>query len=330
MRNLVTGGSGFLGSHLVETLVARGENVRALVRPTSNKALLETLGVELAYGNLNDIQSLRAAMRGIERVFHSAAFATDWGSWETFRCANVTGVSNLLETALEAGVSKFIHVSTTDVYGHPDYPADEDAPFRLRGWPYGDTKIESERLVWKYHCQHGLPTTIVRPVSIYGPRSPTLVLEIVELLQNGKMVNIGKSNKPAGLTYVTNVVDVLLLAADKENSVGQAYNACDGSDITWRQYVDRLAEIVGVSSPRIVIPYRLAYLTGWVMEKIYGILRIKTRPLLTRMAVELFGTNQGFSIDKARRELGYEPKVDFDEGMRRVDVWLHQIGSIEP
>ncbi|MCK4787404.1 MAG: NAD-dependent epimerase/dehydratase family protein, partial [Desulfobacteraceae bacterium] len=104
MRNLVTGGSGFLGSHLVETLVARGENVRALVRPTSNKALLETLGVELAYGNLNDIQSLRAAMRGIERVFHSAAFATDWGSWETFRCANVTGVSNLLETALEAGV----------------------------------------------------------------------------------------------------------------------------------------------------------------------------------------------------------------------------------
>ena len=328
MRNLVTGGTGFLGSHLVEALLARGENVRALIRPTSNKTFLESLGVELACGDLKDIQSLKRAMQGIERVFHSAAFAADWGSWEIFRCANVTGTSNLLQAALEADISKFIHVSTTDVYGHPDYPADEDAPFRLRRWPYGDTKIESERLVWMYYEQHGLPVTIVRPVSIYGPRSPSLVLEIVELLKRGKMVNIGKSDKPAGLTYVTNVVDVILLAAENENSIGQAYNACDGSDITWRQYVNRLAEIVGVTSPRIVIPYRLAYLAGWALEKIYGILRIKTRPLLTRMAVELFGTNQGFSIEKARRELGYEPNVDFDEGMRRVDAWLHQTGSI--
>ena len=330
MRNLVTGGSGFLGSHLVETLVARGENVRALVRPTSKKAHLKSLGVELAYGDLNDIQSLREAMQDIERVYHCAALATDWGTWEMFRCANVTGVSNLLEAALEADISKFIHVSSSDVYGHPDCSADEDAPYRLRAWPYGDTKIEAEHRVWMYYRQHGLPTTVVRPVSIYGPRSPTLVLEIVELLKSGRMIHIGKSDKPAGLTYVTNVVDVLLLAADNEKSVGQAYNACDGSDITWRQYVDRLAEIVGVSSPRVVIPYRLAYLTGWVMEKTYGAVRIKTRPLLTRMAVELFGTNQGFSIDKARRELGYEPKVDFDEGMRRVEVWLRQIGSICP
>lgn len=330
MRNLVTGSSGFLGSHLVETLVARGENVRALVRPNSKKAQLKSLGVELAYGDLNDIQSLREAMQDIERVYHCAALATDWGTWEMFRCANVTGVSNLLEASLEADISKFIHVSSTDVYGHPDYSADEDAPYRMRGWPYGDTKIESERRVWMYYSQHGLPATIVRPVSIYGPRSPTLVLEIVELLKSGRMVHIGKSDKPAGLTYVTNVVDVLLLAADNENSVGQAYNACDGSNITWRQYVDRLAEIVGVSSPRVVIPYRLAYRTGWAMEKIYSTMRIKTRPLLTRMAVELFGTNQGFSIDKARRELGYEPKVDFEEGMRRVEVWLNQISSIYP
>ena len=95
MRNLVTGGTGFLGSHLVEALLARGENVRALVRPTSNKIFLENLGVELACGDLNDIQSLKAAMQGIERVFHSAAFATDWGSWQTFHCANVIGVNNL-------------------------------------------------------------------------------------------------------------------------------------------------------------------------------------------------------------------------------------------
>ena len=183
-------------------------------------------------------------------------------------------------------------------------------------------------MVWAYYRQHDLPITVVRPVTIYGPRSTTFVLEIVELLKNGSMVHIGKGRRPAGLAYVTNVVDVLLRAADSESSVGQAYNASDGSDITWRQYVNRLAEIVGVSSPRVVIPYWLAYLAGWTMEKAYGALRIEARPLLTRMAVELFGTHQGFSINKARRELGYEPKVGFEEGMRRVGVWLRQIGSV--
>ena len=328
LRDLVTGGSGFLGSYLVEALVAQGEEVRALVRPTSKIAHLESLGVELVYGDLNDVQSLRTATQGIERVYHCAALASDWGDWETFHAANVTGVRNLLEAALEAGVSKFIHVSTTDVYGHPDYPTDETAPYRLRDWQYGDTKIEGERLVWTYYHQHDLPITVVRPVNIYGPRSTMFVLEIVELLKSGSMLHIGKGRKPAGLAYVTNVVDVLLRAADSESSVGQAYNASDGSDVTWRHYVDRLAEIVGVSSPRVVIPYRLAYLAGWTMEKTYGALRIEARPLLTRMAVELFGTHQGFSINKARRELGYEPKVGFEEGMRRVEVWLRQIGSV--
>ncbi len=326
-RNLVTGGSGFLGSHLVEALVERGDEVRVLVRPTSNIAHLKSIGVELAYGHLDDVQSLRSATQGIERIYHCAAIAADWGAWETFHAANVTGVRNLLDAAMEVGVSKFIHVSTTDVYGCPDYPADETAPHRQRGWPYGDTKIEGERLVWNYYHQHDLPVTVVRPTNIYGPRSTTFVQEIVELLKSGSMVHIGKGLKPAGLAYVTNVVDVILRAAESKSSVGQAYNASDGSEVTWRQYVDQLAEIVGVSSPRVVIPYRLAYLAGWAMEKTYGALRIETRPLLTRMAAELFGTHQGFSINKACQELGFEPKVGFNEGMHRVEIWLHQTGS---
>lgn len=328
VRNLVTGGSGFLGSHLVEALVARGERVRALVRPTSQTAHLKGLDVELALGDLSDISSLAAAAQGVDRVYHCAALAADWGSWEAFRAANVTGVRHLLQAAVEAGVSKFVHVSTTDVYGHPDYPADESAPYRRRGWPYGDTKIEGEQLVWQYHRQHGLPVTVVRPVNIYGPRSMTYVLEVVELLKSGGMVHLGGASKPAGLAYVTNVVDVLLRAADSEASLGQAYNACDGSDVSWRQYVNRLAEIAGVPRPRLVIPPGLAFLAGWAMEKIYGALRISSRPLMTRMVVEVFRTNQNFPIDKARRELGFEPQVGFDEGMQRVATWLREAGHI--
>ena len=232
LKNLVTGGSGFLGSHLVEALVARGEKVRVLIRPTSKIDHLKNLKVELIHGDLNNIQSLRKAIQNIDRVYHCAALAADWGTWETFRSTNVTGVHNLLEVALEVGVSKFIHVSTTDVYGHPDYPADGTTPYRLRGWPYGDTKIEGEQLVWTYYHEHNLPITIVRPVNIYGPRSVTFVLDIVKLLKSGGMVNIGNGDKPAGLAYVTNVVDVILRAADSESSVEQAYNASDGSDVT--------------------------------------------------------------------------------------------------
>jgi nucleoside-diphosphate-sugar epimerase len=327
-KSLVTGGSGFLGSHLVEALVARGDEVRVLVRPTSKTAFLESLGVELAYGDLSDRQSLKAAVQGMERVYHCAALASDWGTWENFLAANVTGLRNLLDAALEAGVSKFIHISTTDVYGHPNYPADETTPFRLRGWQYGDTKIQGEELVWAYHRKHGLPVTVVRPVNIYGPRSTSFVLELAELLKSGDMVQIGKLEQPAGLAYVTNVVDVILLAADCENSVGHAYNACDGLDISWPKYMGRLAKVIGASGPKTVILYRLAYFAGWIMEKSYGILRIKSRPLLTRMLVELLGTNQGFPIDKARRELGYEPRVDFEEGMARVETWLRQINYI--
>jgi nucleoside-diphosphate-sugar epimerase len=329
LNNLVTGGTGFLGSHLIEALAARGESVRALVRPTGKVAHLQSLGVEPAYGDLTDAPSLRAAVRGMERVYHCAALAADWGyGWDAFRAVNVTGTGSLLAAALEAKVSRFVHVSTSDVYGYPDYPADESAPYRRRGWPYGDTKIEAEQLAWTFHREHGLPVTVVRPVSIYGPRSNSFVLEIVALLRSGSLVHIGRRAKPAGLAYVANMVDLLLRAGDSDRSVGQAYNASDGSDISWRQYVERLAAIVGVPNPRRVVPHAPAYLAGWVMERIYAALRIKTRPLLTRMAVELWSTDQGFPIDKARNELGYEPEVDFEEGMRRVEAWLRAVNVV--
>lgn len=327
-RSLVTGGSGFLGSHLVEALVARGDEVRVLVRQTSKTAFLENLGVELVYGDLNDSQSLKTAVQGMERIYHCAALASDWGTWENFLATNVIGLRNLLDAALEAGVRKFVHISTTDVYGHPNYPADEAAPFRLRGWQYGDTKIKGEQLVWEYHREHGLPITVVRPVNIYGPRSTSFVLEPAELLKSGDMVNIGKREQSAGLAYVTNVVDLILLAADCDSSVGHAYNASDGLDTSWRDYMNRLAKVIGVPGPQVVIPYRLAYFVGWIMEKVYGVLRIQSRPMLTRMMVELLGTDQGFPIDKARQELGYEPRVGFDEGMAQAENWLRQTGFI--
>jgi nucleoside-diphosphate-sugar epimerase len=317
-----------LGSHLVEALVKRGEQVRVLVRPTSKTEHLEQLGVELYLGDLDDIHSLRRATQDIDIVYHCAALAADWGSWEKFDKINVAGTRNLLQAALGRRVDKFIHISTTDVYGYPNSPVDETAPFRFRGWPYGDTKIKAEETVWEYYHQKGLPISVVRPVNIYGPRSTTFVLEIAGLLKKKSMVHIGNGLKSAGLVYVTNVVDVMLLVADNDISIGQAYHASDGSNVTWPQYVNRLADIIGAPHPRISIPYRPAYIIGWLMEKIYRTLAVKTRPLLTRMAVEFLETDHGFSIEKSQKDLNYTPIVDFEEGMQHVKDWLLQIGFI--
>ena len=173
-----------------------------------------------------------------------------------------------------------------------------------------------------------MPISVVRPVNIYGPRSTTFVLEIAGLLKKKSMVHIGNGLKSAGLVYVTNVVDVMLLVAENDISIGQAYHASDGSNVTWPQYVNRLADIIGAPHPRISIPYRPAYIIGWLMEKIYGTLAVKTRPLLTRMAVEFLETDHGFSIEKSQKDLNYTPIVDFDEGMQHVKDWLLQIGFI--
>ncbi len=329
MKTLVTGATGFLGSHLVEALVGRGEEVRALVRPTSQVERLRALDVELVQGDLADAGSLPAAVAGVGRIFHCAALVGDWGSWDDFRRTNVQGVRNLLEAASRTDLSRFVHVSTTDVYGYPGGTGcDESHPYRKRGFPYGDTKIEGEQEVWRYHREKGLPVTVVRPVNIYGPRSKTFVLEFVEVLKDGYMLYVDGGRHVAGLCYVDNLAQAMILAGERPESIGQAYNVSDGSDVTWRQYVTALAAILGVKPFNVSLPHGLIYAVAGVMEAVAGLIRTENRPLLTRTAVELLGTDQNFPIDKARRELGYEPQVGFEEGMDRVAAWLRAEGYI--
>lgn len=323
--DLVTGASGFLGGRVVAALTGRQQEVRVLVRRTSEAEHLLRPTVEQFNGDLGDVDSLEAALEGVTRVFHCAALVSDWGRRQDFHAANVDGVRNLLEQSVRAGVERFVHVSSSDVYGFPDYPVEEPTPFKKRGFSYGDSKIEGEELVWKFIRQHDFPATIVRPASIYGPGSITLVKDITDLLLSGDMVFVGRGDKRAGLAYVSNVADLMLLAAEDDASIGQAYNATDGAGVTWEQYVGKLAELVGAPIPRTHIPYPIAYSAGWCMERFYALRGWPSRPLITRTATSLLGTDQEFPNDKARRELGFVPAVDFDEGMQRVAAWLEQV-----
>lgn len=261
-------------------------------------------------------------MAGVNPVFHCAAKVADWGSRRSFTSANVDGVRVIAEASAKAKVDRFVHVSSSDVYGFPGFAAIESVELKKRGFHYGDSKVDGERILWDHVQAKTLPATIIRPASVYGPGSITLVKDIVQLLRAGEMMYVGSGRTNAGLGYVGNVVDLIIRAAESEAAVGQAYNATDGSAVTWLEYVERLADLSGTPVPQRHIPYSLAHAAGWFMESVSAIRSWPSRPLITRMAAALFATDQDFPIGKARQELGFAPTVDFDEGMRRTEQWL--------
>jgi len=324
MTTLVTGATGFIGRHLTRALCQLGEPVRILARRTSDLSVLDGLRVEVVYGDLSDDAAVRVAVDGVQRIFNCAGLARDWGPWRAFQDANITGVDHLLRAARAArGLQRFVHISTTDVYGYPNRRhVSEDAPYLDRRLPYNSSKIAGERLAWQAYRDYGVPLTVVRPASVYGPGDPHYVVEIVRYLRSGAMVLIDDGQIIAGLHYIDNLVDLLLLAGERPAAVGQAFNASDDLDVTWRQFVERLATAAGTAPPRLMLPHDVAYALATAAETISRLLPIAGRPLLTRHAVENLGTHQDFPATRARRMLGYAPRVGFDEGMARVAAWL--------
>jgi len=320
MRALVTGASGFLGGRLAQVLAERAELVRVLARPSNDLSHLAGLPVEVTHGNLSDLAVLESAMRGITHVFHCAAASTDWASWDTYYGANVVGTKNLL-CAASPDLVRFLHVSTTDVYGYPRRVCGEFNALVDVGLPYNRTKILAERAVWD-SC---LPATVVRPATIYGPRSVTFGADLARLLRQGVMAVVDGGRAPGGFLYVDNAVDTIIVAATAKESLGRAYNLADGSGLSWRAFVDRLADGLKLRRPWLDIPVRVAFGMAHAMEAPHRFLKIPGRPLLTRHAVYLLARDQEFPIERARRELGFAPTVTFEEGMRRMIEWLRDL-----
>jgi nucleoside-diphosphate-sugar epimerase len=321
---LVTGATGFLGGRLIERLAAEGLPVRALIRRDLPPHLTD-LPLETTRGDLLDPPSLGAATQGVETVIHCAALVTDYAPYREFQRVNGEGTANLVSAAAGAGVGRLVHISSTDVYGYVGTPQCEEAPLRSVGLGYNESKILAEKAVLTAGAERGLPYTIVRPATIYGPRGP-FEHEIIPMLQREEMVLLGDGQQDAGLIYVDNVVDLTLRAASDERALNQTYNACDGEGITWRQYCDALAELVGAPRCNKHAPVWLAYALAVVMERGSLLLRRSRRPLLTRFSVKLLGTPQDHPTDKARRELGWAPRVTFAEGIRRLGLWLQTEG----
>ena len=323
MASLVTGASGFLGGHLAEALLSQGEEVFVLVRRTAMIPHLSQLAVKPVIGDLTDLASLERAVGPVTRVFHCAACSTDWAPWKTYYAANVTGTENLLQAALAAPkLERFVHVSTTDVYGYPAMPCDETHPTADAGLPYNQTKRLGELAVWKAHREHGLPVTILRPATIYGPRGKDFTIEIAKLLRQRLMATIDGGKARGGFAYVHNVVDAMLQASVSEVTVGQAYNIADATGASWDEYLTLFAAGLGYRRPWINLSFDAAMRLARVFEGLQKGLRLPGRPLLTRHATKLLGLDQEFPVAKARRDFGFAPAILLEEGIARSVAWL--------
>jgi nucleoside-diphosphate-sugar epimerase len=326
---LVTGASGFIGSRLAERLVGEGRRVRCLVRASSDTARLSVLGVELAAGDLTDAASLTDAVQGVGRVFHCAAMVSDWGTVQEIARVNVGGTRNLLEAARAASVERFVHLSSTDVYGYPGAAAVEEShrAVRFANW-YAQTKLEAEAEVERAHAPGELETVILRPATVYGPGSVDVIGEIARAIRGRHMLLVGGGRAIAGLCYVENLIDAALLASERELAAGEAINVCDGLAVTWRQFAGDLAAGLGARRPWLSLPYRPALALGLAFEQGYRGLRratgVSSPALLSRQAVQVLGVDQDFSNRKAQELLGWEPRTSYEDGLAATLAWLSE------
>jgi nucleoside-diphosphate-sugar epimerase len=289
--------------------------------------LLEQFGTVLVRGELGDPASLRQALDGADVVLHCAAKVGDWGPVEDYRTVNVDALRTLLETCRGRSLHRFVHMSSLGVYAaRHHYGTDESEPLpRHHVDGYTQTKVEAEELVLRYHREHGIPVVVLRPGFVYGPRDRTVLPRLIDNLRRGKVRYIGDGSRALNTIYVGNLVAAVFQAVDRPEAVGQIYNLTDGEAVSKRRFIESIADGVGVPRPKPVgVPLRLARILAWWQEGRARRHNSPKPPRLTQGRLKFLGLNLDFSIEKARRELAYQPSFSFDQGMRETVAWYKQ------
>lgn len=329
MKVLITGATGLLGGHLLHALQQRGEQIRALVLPAENADPLLAQGVEVVRGDVTDASTLAPAMNDTKIIFHLAGMMGVHRPPADYRLVNVTGSENLYRAAQAAGVRRFVHTSSHTVYGlgHGRFLTEEDA-LRPDPDPYSITKAEGDRLIQRLMRNSGMETVIIRPGTFFGPGDRLHFGRIAQRMKAGKGLIVGRGDNALPFCYVTDVVHGFLLAAYHEQAPGQVYNISNDHPLAQQEMFNAIADAVGGKRPTRHLPYWLLYSGSMVVEKIAAVTH--TRPIVTRLGTMMFGTDNRHSVEKARRELGYEPAVELQEGIRLAAAWFNAGGMEQP
>lgn len=316
MKIALTGASGYTGGRLLETLRGRGDEVTVLVRPRSVTARLSGLASAVIEGELGDRAAARRLVEGADAVLHVAAvYRTAGHSDSYYRDVNVGGTEVLLEAAAAAGVRRFVHTSTVGVHGHVEHPpADESAPI-APGDIYQETKAEAEALAHRFGRERGLPVSVVRPGAIYGP-GETRLLKLFRAIARGRYAIVGSGRTFYHPVYIDDLVQGFLLALERPEAVGESFLICGAVYVSQAE----LAALIAKHTGGRVLPFRVpAAPIQWAGDLVEAVcVPLGIEPPLHRRRVDFWTKSRAFTIEKARRLLGYEPKVTLDEGIART------------
>ena len=314
---LVTGATGFLGGHLVRALLARGDSVRALGRSPTRGLELAALGADFRPVDLRDRAAVRRACEGVGAVIHSGALSSAWGRRRDFYDTNVVGTEHVIAGCEDHGVRRLVHVSSPSVMSRHEVQLelDEAAPLPETFVSiYSETKALAEARVNEAHAR-GLDTVILRPKAIYGPGDTAIFPRIVDRLARGRLPIFGEGPTFTDITHVSDVVQACLLALARDEAVGGTYLITGGESVDLWEVIRVIAERLGHRPPRRRLPTKVAMGLGATLEALWRVLRLKGEPPLTRYTVSVLAFSQTYETSAARRDLGYEPKVHWREGI---------------
>ena len=318
MKALVTGGTGFIGSHVVDELLENGYDVRILTR---RKEYSSEKKVEVMRGDITFEKSIDACLKDIDIVFHVAALSSEWEKRKKFMEINVKGTRNVVNACIRNGIKKIVYMSTAGVYGFPnvEYPIKENEKIRMHN-AYSFSKFMGEKIVLGCRDIYGVA---VRSPLVIGPRDKNVVPVLIERIKKGKMMYIRNKENVISLSHPRDVATCLRLAGEKGKE-GNVYNV-KSFDCSIRELFEAFAKYLGINIPYKTIPYPIAYLSALFLEGIYMAMRRKKAPPLTRYKVCLLGTKRIISVEKAEKELNFKARYNMEETVKESVEWYAKI-----
>jgi len=333
---LVTGATGFIGSHLVQALLESAHQVRILARAPS--AFRTHPHCQTILGDLTDPRATRTAAQGMDVVYHLAAIRDRWGvPYDDYHTVNVKGTRSLLNAAADEG-ARFVYCSSVGVLGYPGVLGiDEAFPYGAEDgkYNYHHTKVLAEQLTLDYARSGRLAATIVRPVITYGPGDEYgMVTKLLRMISAGHFIQVGSGRNHVHLAYASDTVRGIILAGESDRSPGQVYILPGTRPIAMNELLAQTCAILGRVTPCWRVPLTPAKGAAWMFESLFTLQRrlglnvLGDEPFLTRDKIDTLTMNRGFSGQRAERDLGYRPSVDYAEGLTLTVGWARHAGLL--